>query len=76
MLFMILTFVFDSPAAGPLNVYVVNYPLKDFAERLGGDHVRVAFPVPADVDPAHWNPDLVDIAAFQTADLILLNGAG
>ena len=65
-----------SDAAGPLNVYVVNYPLKYFAERIGGDHVRVEFPVPADVDPAYWGPDLADIAAFQKADLILLNGAG
>ncbi len=66
----------NSDAAGPLNVYVVNYPLKYFAERIGGDHVRVKFPVPADVDPANWNPDLADIAAYQQADLILLNGAG
>ena len=66
----------NSDAAGPINVYVVNYPLKYFAERIGGDHVRVEFPVPADVDPAYLGPDLADIAAFQKADLILLNGAG
>jgi zinc transport system substrate-binding protein len=63
-------------AAEPLNVYVVNYPLKYFAERIGGDHVKVEFPVPKDVDPAYWNPDLANISAFQKADLILLNGAG
>ena len=63
-------------AAEPLTVYVVNYPLKYFAERIGGDHVRVEFPVPADVDPAYWNPDLAAVSAFQKADLILLNGAG
>ena len=33
-------------------------------------------PVPADTDPVYWNPDIADIAAFQKADLILLNGAG
>lgn len=65
-----------SAAAGPLKVYVVNYPLKYFAERIGGNHVRVEFPVPPDVDPAYWNPDLANISAFQRADLILLNGAG
>jgi zinc transport system substrate-binding protein len=54
----------------------VNYPLKYFAERIGGDHVRVEFPAPADVDPAYWNPALAGISAFQKADLILLNGAG
>ncbi|CAB1058995.1 hypothetical protein D1BOALGB6SA_3753 [Olavius sp. associated proteobacterium Delta 1] len=54
----------------------MNYPLKYFSERIGGDHVKVEFPVPADVDPAYWNPDLANIAAYQKADLILLNGAG
>lgn len=63
-------------AAEPLSVYVVNYPLKYFAERIGGEHARVEFPVPGDVDPAYWNPDLAVIAEYQQADLILLNGAG
>jgi zinc transport system substrate-binding protein len=54
----------------------VNYPLKYFAERIGGEHVKVKFPVPAGADPAYWNPDLADVSAFQKADLILLNGAG
>jgi zinc transport system substrate-binding protein len=60
----------------PLAVYTVNYPLQYFAERIGGDEVRVSFPAPVDVDPAHWRPDADTILAFQTADLILLNGAG
>ncbi len=64
-----------SQAAEPLNVYVVNYPLQYFAERIGGEHVTVTFPAPADVDPAYWIPDIDTIAAFQRADLILLNGA-
>jgi len=63
-------------AAGPLTVYVVNYPLHYFAERIGGELVRVVFPAPADVDPAYWSPEAETIAAYQTADLILLNGAG
>jgi zinc transport system substrate-binding protein len=60
----------------PLNVYVVNYPLKYFAERIGGAHVKVMLPVPADVDPVYWTPGIADIGAYQQADLILLNGAG
>lgn len=58
-----------------LDVYAVNYPLKYFAERIGGDLIRVELPVPADVDPAHWTPDPKDIVAYQGADIILLNGA-
>ena len=62
--------------SGPLSVYVVNYPLQYFAERIGGDAVQVFFPAPADVDPAYWSPDAETVAAYQTADLVLLNGAG
>jgi zinc transport system substrate-binding protein len=63
-------------SAGPLAVYVVNYPLRYFAERIGGDLVRVVFPAPADVDPAYWSPDAETVATYQAADLILQNGAG
>ncbi len=56
-------------------VFAVNYPLAYFARRIGGDAVEVVFPVPRDVDPAHWDPAAQDITAVQSADLILLNGA-
>ncbi len=66
----------SSEEAGRLSVYVVNYPLQYFAERIGGESVKVVFPAPADEDPAYWSPDPDVIAAYQGADLILLNGAG
>ena len=66
----------SSVAAEKLTVYVVNYPLQYFAERIGGEHVNVFFPAPADVDPAYWMPDAKTISEYQQADLILLNGAG
>jgi zinc transport system substrate-binding protein len=62
--------------AARLSVYVVNYPLQYFAERIGGDEVEVVFPAPADEDPAYWSPEPDIVAAYQGADLILLNGAG
>jgi zinc transport system substrate-binding protein len=61
---------------GPLSVYTVNYPLAWMAERIGGEHVRVSFPAPADIDPAFWKPAPAEIIEYQQADLILLNGAG
>jgi len=63
-------------AGEKLTIYTVNYPLAYFAERLAGDLARVEFPAPADVDPAFWMPDADTVAAYQAADLILLNGAG
>ena len=62
--------------SGILTVYVVNYPLKYFTERIGGEHVEVVFPAPVEEDPAFWTPDAETITAYQQADLILLNGAG
>ena len=62
-------------SAERLVVFSVNYPLAYFAERIGADQVEVVFPAPADVDPAYWMPDQKTIAAYQQADLILLNGA-
>ncbi|RLA05886.1 MAG: zinc ABC transporter substrate-binding protein, partial [Gammaproteobacteria bacterium] len=53
----------------------VNYPLAYFAERIGGEQVEVGFPVPADVDPAFWSPAADAVAAYQAADVIILNGA-
>ncbi|MGB3095616.1 MAG: metal ABC transporter substrate-binding protein [Candidatus Deferrimicrobiaceae bacterium] len=61
--------------ADELSVYTTNYPLQYFAERIAGDHAGVVFPAPAEADPAVWVPDQATIAAYQKADLILLNGA-
>jgi zinc transport system substrate-binding protein len=60
---------------GVLSVYTVNYPLQYFAQRIGGNQVRVNLPVPADIDPAFWEPSADQIIAYQQAHLILLNGA-
>ena len=63
-------------AAGEkVTVYTVSYPLQYFTERIGGGAVEVVFPAPADVDPAWWMPDADTVAAYQRADLIILNGA-
>jgi zinc transport system substrate-binding protein len=74
-LLLFLAFPPNAFSERKVTVYVVNYPLKYFAERIGGEHVRVMFPAPAGVDPAYWIPDISTISAYQQADLILLNGA-
>ena len=65
-----------SPLPSKLQVYVVNYPLQYFAQRIGGEAVEAHFPAPREDDPAFWKPDPEMVADFQQADLILLNGAG
>lgn len=64
-----------SEKSEPLVVYVVNYPLQYFAQRITGDQARVEFPCPSGEDPAYWVPNVSVVSAYQKADLILLNGA-
>ena len=67
----------EAQAAGSRPVVAtVNYPLAYLAERIGGEAVEVRFDAPPDVDPAHWQPGADEIVALQSADLLLLNGAG
>ena len=75
--FFVFAFIFaaGSNASDNFTIYVANYPLKYFTERIAGSHVKVIFPSPADIDPAYWMPDTATISAYQQADLILLNGA-
>jgi len=56
-------------------VYVVNYPLKYFADRIANGKVEVVFPAPAKGHPAFWMPDSKTIKMYQDSNLILLNGA-
>jgi zinc transport system substrate-binding protein len=57
-------------------VFAANYPVAYFAERIGGHEIDVIFDAPRGEDPAFWQPTDAQIAAFQSADLIVMNGAG
>ncbi|NNU79205.1 zinc ABC transporter substrate-binding protein [Halovulum dunhuangense] len=62
-------------ADGP-RIAAVSGPLADWAATLAGDAAEVVYPVPEGVDPMFWRPAIADISTIQSADLILLNGAG
>lgn len=64
-----------APAGAKPVIYVSNYPLKYFTEKIGLPVVEVRYAPPADVDPAYWTPSDEEIRAMQAADLIVLNGA-
>lgn len=71
-----------APAAStphPLEARIVLtsfYPLTYFAERIAGPHLTIRCPCPPTVDPSFWIPSRADLLQFQSASLILLNGAG
>ena len=51
------------------------YPTQYFAERISGGLVAVESPLPNDEDPIFWRPGSETIAQFQSAKLIITNGA-
>ena len=73
---LVLGLVTPSLAQDRPRIVTVNYALQYLAERLTGGEAEVIFPVPAGVDPSFWRPSIADITMIQSADLILLNGAG
>jgi zinc transport system substrate-binding protein len=66
----------DAAPSAALRIVTTNAPIAFFAQRIGGDFVTVSMSGPDDGDPAFWSPKAEDITAMQSADLILLNGAG
>jgi zinc transport system substrate-binding protein len=60
----------NSPA-----VYASNYSLQFFAQEIAGEALQVHLPEITG-DPAYWVPDGDQAAALQSADLVILNGAG
>ena len=73
---MIVFSVNASLAQDRSRVVAVNQALHEFAKRLLEDAAEVVFPVPEGVDPSFWRPSIADISMIQSADLILVNGAG
>ncbi len=69
------TFPAAAVAADEVVVQTVNYPLAYFAERIATDSFDIQYRIDPSGDPAFWKPGDEDIAAFQQADAILLNGA-
>ena len=52
-----------------------NFPLYFFAREIAGDSAEVIFPS-MEGDPVNWKPGSEAIARMQSADLVILNGAG
>lgn len=59
-----------------LSVVASFYPMYDFAEKIGGDHVTVTDLVPAGTEPHDWEPAPSDITTLEKADVFIYSGAG
>lgn len=67
---------FDGAVADKLTVVTSFYPLYDFANKIGGEHVHVVNLIPAGVDPHDWAPKLQQMAMIVDADVFIYNGLG
>lgn len=56
-------------------IYTTFHPTTCFAERIVGDAVPVVCPLPEGEDPIFWKPSREVLADYQSARLIVINGA-
>ena len=64
----------QSTAPAKSKIFVSNYPLAYFAQRITDDNEEIYFPL-IDGDPAFWMPSPEDITKVQQCNPLLLNGA-
>lgn len=57
-------------------VYVTNYPLYYFTNRIAGQTIDLHFPAYKHPDPSSYKPPTDTITAMQQADALIINGAG
>lgn len=61
--------------SGTITVYTTIFPLKDFAEKIGGNYVDVEAIYPAGADSHTYEPSQKQIVNIAKADLFVYNGA-
>ena len=66
----------SAAASKTLKVMASFYPVYDFAQKIGGDHVEVTNMVPAGTEPHDWEPSTTDITDLESADVFIYSGAG
>lgn len=65
-----------APRTGPIDVRVASFPAEWLVQRVGGAAVKVDNVLPTGEDPPFWAPPGDVVAAVQSAELIVANGAG
>jgi zinc transport system substrate-binding protein len=52
------------------------YPIFEFVKKVGGDRVEVSSLIPAGTEPHDFDPTIQQVQNAETADMVVLNGAG
>nr|WP_202410206.1 zinc ABC transporter substrate-binding protein [Pontibacillus yanchengensis] len=58
-----------------LTIYTTLYPLQDFTEKIGGNHVEVQSILPAGANPHTFEPTSKTMVNISKSDLFIYNGA-
>ena len=66
----------QNTASDKLNVIVSIYPLKEFAEKIGGDKVEVTCLVPENMEPHDYEPKARDFEQLTKSKIFIYNGFG
>ncbi|KAA0547139.1 adhesin [Bacillus sp. BGMRC 2118] len=65
-----------SASSEPVKVYTTIFPLQDFTEKIGGNHVEVVSVFPAGVDAHTYEPTVQTMVDIAKADALIYTGAG
>jgi zinc transport system substrate-binding protein len=52
------------------------YPIFEFVKQIGGDRVEVSSLIPIGIEPHDYEPTIQQIQNAETADMLVINGAG
>ncbi|GGD04586.1 adhesin [Thalassobacillus devorans] len=66
----------DEEVKETLKLYTTVYPLMDFVEKIGGDHVEVESILPPGADSHTFEPDTKQMIEVAEADGFIYSGAG
>ena len=65
-----------SSSSDKVQVVASFYPILDFVKKVGGDRVEVSSLIPVGIEPHDYEPTIQQIQNAQTADMLVINGAG
>jgi len=65
-----------SNTADKVRVVASFYPMFEFVKRVGGERVEVSSLIPVGIEPHDYEPTVQQVQDAQTADLLVINGAG
>lgn len=68
--------VLNTNTTNKVRVVASFYPIFEFVKKVGGDRIEATSLIPLGVEPHDFDPTVQQVQNAETADMIVLNGAG